>query len=235
MPSLKVIFEDADLLVIDKPAGISIHPDNFNKEPTVVDWLLVNCPEVVGVGEQPERPGIVHRLDKDTSGVLLVAKNQKTFEFLKQLFQTGSIAKKYWTLVYGHPPGGVIDLPIGRSRKDPRRRLAGKGASGKLREAKTLYRVVEELGPYSLLEVSPKTGRTHQIRVHFKAIQTPVVCDALYTPGKVCPAPLARHALHAGNLEFVDWNGQKRSFTSPLPADLSQTLANLRAGEGLLN
>ncbi|MBI2100157.1 MAG: RluA family pseudouridine synthase [Candidatus Vogelbacteria bacterium] len=206
MDSPTIIYEDEDVLALNKPAGL-----------TVVE-LAEKYPQVT----------LAHRLDKETSGVILAAKNETALEYLRQLFRTGGIKKKYLALVYGHPPGGTIDLSIGRSRKDPRRRIAGKGATGKLREAVTEYRVLEELGKYSLLEVKPKTGRTHQIRVHFKALGYPIACDGLYAPGRACPPPLGRQALHAESVEFIDQTGKKRLFRAVLPPDFQEALDNIR-------
>ncbi len=202
---------------------------------------------------------LAHRLDKDTTGVLLIAKTEKSYEFLKAQFQNREIKKKYLALIYGQPKNdsGTIDLPIGRSRKDPRKRIAGKGATGKLREAVTDWRVLERFSPlplvpprrrgktagefkvlsfgedlggvgFSLIEARPQTGRTHQIRVHFKAIGYPIVCDALYATGKVCPLPLTRQALHAASLELTLPSGTRAKLEAALPEDFETTLANLR-------
>lgn len=211
MTEPKIIYEDPDLLALDKPAGVDVV--------MIAEWLTKKYP-----GAQ-----LAHRLDKDTTGVLLVAKNQSSLDYLKHLFQTRQIKKTYLALVYGlAPERGTIDRAIGRSRKDPRRRIAGRGASGKLREALTYYQRLENLGDYSWVEIKPQTGRTHQIRVHFKAINHPVVCDELYASGKTCPAPLARQALHASRVEFQASNGQVIKLEAPLPADLLATLDNLR-------
>jgi len=221
--TISIIYEDNDIIAVNKPAGIVTHRVNLKsqtlptgrqvselktkeKEIFLTDLLLEKFPEIKSVGDEPDfRPGIVHRLDKDTSGVLIVAKNQKAFEYLKSLFQSRQAVKKYIALVEGKLKNdkGVIDLPIGRSASDFRKKLASEKAEGVLRDAVTEYKVLEKLDGYTLVEAYPKTGRTHQIRVHFKAMGNPVACDHLYGGRKmVCPDGLARHFLHANFLEF---------------------------------
>ena len=241
---LNIVYEDKNLLVLNKPAGIVVHPAprraQGSPEPNVVqghleitlaEQIVKKYPEIRKVGEDPTRPGIVHRLDKDTSGVLVVARNQNTFDYLKSLFQKREIKKTYLVLVSGviKNDSGVIDLPIGRSRKDSRRRIAGKGASGKLREAVTEYKVVKRFRDFTFLEARPLTGRTHQIRAHFAAISRPVACDRIYGGKKpACPAGLARQFLHAWKLEFVSPSGAKMSFEADLPDELEKVLGELR-------
>src|SRR3989338_2634061 len=222
---LSIIYQDNDIVVVNKPAGIAVHKGITEKGETLADWLIEKFPEMKKVWDEPElRPCIVHRLDKDTSGVLVAARNQKSFEFLKNQFQKREVVKKYLALVEGElknnlPTGqasnGVIALPIGRSASDFRKKLASDSAKGELREAVTEYKVLEHLPnvghsvsnighSYTLVEAYPKTGRMHQIRVHFKAIGHPVVCDSLYGGKRMtCPFGLARHFLHANFLEFV--------------------------------
>jgi 23S rRNA pseudouridine1911/1915/1917 synthase len=238
MEDIQIIFEDDNILVINKPAGLLVHDDGHNTEPTLIDWLLERYPNIAEVGEpmklqdgtELKRPGIVHRLDKDTSGVLVVAKNQTTFEYLKTQFQDRLLNKKYLALVHGEfkELSGVVELPIGRSKRDPRLRVAHQKASGKLREALTEYQVLEQFGHMSLVEARPKTGRTHQIRVHLKAIQHPIVCDELYAPGWPCPEELGRQALHAAELEITLPGGEKKSFKAELPRDFQEALDKLR-------
>jgi len=237
MKALKILYEDKDILAIDKPSGIFVHADGKTKEKTVSDWFLKNYSKVKNVGEsifvdgkEIKKPGIVHRLDKETSGVLLLAKNQKAFEFLKAQFKNREIKKVYNAIVSGWVKNdrGVVNKPIGRSPVDFRRRLAGRGARGELREAITEYKVLKrfivpasskflslrpQAGPsgskilkmparFTFLEIKPKTGRTHQIRVHMKFLNHPVVCDSLYNPKGFCPKELNRLALHARFIEF---------------------------------
>ena len=237
-----VIYQDNDIVVVNKPAGIVAHRANLKsqiskikneeKELFLTDWLMEKFPEMKKVGDEPElRPGIVHRLDKDTSGVLVMAKNQKAFESLKSQFQNREVVKKYLALTEGNlkNDNGVIDLPIGRSASDFRKKLASDSAKGELREAVTEYKVLEKFPNHTFVEVYPKTGRTHQIRVHFKAIGHPVVCDSLYGGKRMtCPFGLARHFLHANFLEFVSPSGARLKLEADLPEDLAEVLAELR-------
>ncbi len=217
--TIKVLYEDSNILAIDKPSGISVHPDGRTKEKTITDWVLKNYPKMKNIGEpmflenkgekiEIKRPGIVHRLDKDTSGVLLLAKNKKAYEFLKKQFQDREVKKNYVAIVNGWVKNdrGVINKPIGRSPKDFRRYLSGRGARGEMREAITEYKVLKRFqflhNKFTYLEVRPKTGRTHQIRVHLKYLNHPVVCDSLYNPNNPCPKGLKRLALHAKSIEF---------------------------------
>lgn len=228
---LIIIYEDKDFLVLNKPAGVIVHPDKHHIEGTLIQDVVKKYPEISDVGEDPTRPGIVHRLDKDTSGLLITVRNQKSFSYFKSLFSDKSekagIKKIYLVLVSGvvKDDSGVIDLPIGRSRKDSRRRIAGRGASGKLREATTEYKVIKRFEKFTLLEARLITGRTHQIRAHFSAISRPVACDRIYG-GKnpACPAGLNRQFLHAWKLEFVSPSGAKMSFEADLPEDLAKVL-----------
>jgi len=229
---INILYEDTNILVIDKPAGISVHSDGRSKEKTITDWVLKNYPKMAKVGEpigEGEnailRPGIVHRLDKDTSGVLVLAKTQKAHEFLKTQFQERTIKKIYNTVVHGFikDERGVINKSIGRSPSDFRKRLAGRGARGELREAITEYRVLKRFedkkNKYTYLEVRPKTGRTHQIRVHMKFVNHPVVCDELYNPGKPAPKGFERLALHAKSIEFKNLKDESIKIESPLPEE----------------
>lgn len=230
---IKVLYEDSNVLCIDKPSGISVHPDGRSKEKTIADWILKEYPRMKNVGEPVDgiiRPGIVHRLDKDTSGVLLLCKNQKTYEYIKEQFQKRKIKKIYNAVVSGWPKNdkGVVNKPIGRSPSDFRRYLAGRGARGELREALTEYKVLkrwsEKGNKWSYLEISPKTGRTHQIRVHMKYLSFPVGGDTLYNPGKPNPAGFKRLALHAKSIEFKDMKGKAIKIESPLPLIFKKSL-----------
>lgn len=222
MEKIEIIYEDENILAVNKPAGLLVHgPDSL------VDWLIENCPEIKKVGEDPERPGIVHRLDKDTSGVLLVAKNQKAFEYLKSQFQERKIKKKYIALVEGNikDKEGIINLPIAKSKGDFRKKTSVGKMVGKEREAVTEYKVIKKFPDYTLIEAYPKTGRTHQIRVHLKAIGHPVVCDKLYGSKKqTCPPGLARQFLHANALEFSLLDGSRINLEADLPRDLQNVL-----------
>ncbi|MBI5138258.1 MAG: RluA family pseudouridine synthase [Candidatus Vogelbacteria bacterium] len=242
----KIIFENENVVVLNKPAGLLVHSHIGSIDKTLVDWLIKKYPTIKKVGEprgEELRSGIVHRLDKDTSGVMIVAKNQPTYAFLKKQFASGDSArgyerrpgKAYRALVYGNvkEDQGIINRPIGRSRNDPRRRVAGPKASSNLREALTYYKVLErfDLGDerYSYVEAYPKTGRTHQVRVHLTSIGKPVLCDALYAPGKVCPLGLTRHALHAYSLEIELPQLGYKKFEAPVPDDMARALEQLRS------
>ena len=219
---LNIIYEDDDLLVIDKPAGLTVHPAPGHYTHTLVNAILSHFPHLADISDSL-RPGIVHRLDKETSGVMLVAKNKSAQLNLINQFKTHSVVKAYLVLVKGHltPEQGVIEAPIGR---DPRNRkrmtVVAKG-----REARTQYTVVRHIGNYTLLEVRPETGRTHQIRVHLLAIGYPVVADAMYG---VKSAYLSRQFLHACRLGFkLPSTGEYVEFTSELPPDLEQALKDI--------
>ena len=228
MEEPKIIYEDSNVLALSKPAGMVVHHDAQHTSGTIVDWLLEKYPEINNVGDVG-RPGIVHRLDKDTSGVLLIAKNQRAFEYLKKLFEIGGITKKYFALVVGNMKNdsGIINAPIARSTKHFEKRVVG-GKQGRAREAVTGYRVLERLAGYTYIEASPKTGRTHQIRSHLAHIGHPVVCDKLYG-GKLyqCPAGLTRQFLHAHSLSFAGLDGTKLEIEAPMPDDLSRALKQL--------
>lgn len=231
-PKLEIIYEDDNMLAINKPAGLVVHPDKHHESGTLIDQIIKIRPEIGGVGDEPKtRPGIVHRLDKDTSGVLIIAKTQESFEFLKKAFQEHKIEKKYIALVVGFikEKNGEINLPIGRSYKDPTKRVAKGKMRGKIRDALTYYKVLEQIQDYTLLEVSPQTGRTHQIRTHLKSIGHPVVCDSLYA-GKLlkCPLGLKRHFLHASSLELTTIDESRLKIEAELPEDLEKTLEGLR-------
>ena len=215
---LTIIYEDEEILVIDKPAGLTVHPAPGHPDHTLVNAVLSHCPSIA---RNPiERPGIVHRLDKDTSGLIVIAKNDPSRRYLAEQFKNRTVKKGYFVLVRGRlsPEQGIIEAPIGR---DPRYRkrmtVVEKG-----REASTEYQVREYLGDYSLLEVIPVTGRTHQIRVHLSAIGYPVVGDPVYG---VKTTFLNRQFVHAYRLEFcLPSTDQYREFISPLPPDLAQAL-----------
>ena len=219
---LNIVYEDDDLLVVDKPAGLTVHPAPGHPSHTLVNALLSHLPSLPDTGE-PLRPGIVHRLDKDTSGLVIVAKNNVAHMKLASQFKSRSVVKTYVALVKGHLElgEGVIEAKIGR---DPhhRKRMAVV-ASG--REARTEYRVLRYIGNYTLLEVKPRTGRTHQIRVHLSAIGFPVVGDATY--GGKSPL-LSRQFLHAAKLGFrLPSTGEYVEFKSNLPPDLAKMLRDI--------
>jgi len=216
---LSIVYEDPDLLVVDKPAGMVVHPGAGRSRHTLVNALLARCPDLAGVGGVL-RPGIVHRLDKDTSGLLLVAKNDRAHTALSRQLKERTVEKGYLALVTGRlePKEGVIEAAIGRDPRNRKRMAVVEGG----RSARTAYRVREHLEGCTLVEVTPSTGRTHQIRVHLAAVGHPIVGDAVY--GK--PSPLVgRQFLHACRLGFDHpLDGRRLVFESPLPPDLQQAL-----------
>ena len=230
---IKTVYEDENFVVIDKQPGISVHPAAPPRNDTLVNGLLAEYPEIKNVGDRPEiRPGIVHRLDKDTSGLMVVARNQKAFDLLKGQFQKRQVEKKYLALVSGHPKknSGVIENFIGRSLSSPTKQtVVGKKASFKQnflkRIAKTAFEVKKRLGGYTLIECRPKTGRMHQIRVHLKFVGLPIVGDQKYGLKKEkLGKKLKRQFLHAQSLSFYDLENHKISLESPLPKDLRKIL-----------
>lgn len=259
--NIPILYEDKNMIVVNKPAGLVVHPDGKTEEYTLCDWISSNYPKLKGVGEPArlangtfvDRPGIVHRLDRDTSGVLIVAKNQDAFQFLKDAFQTRAVQKTYNTIVWGFvkEDKGVIDRPIGRSKTDFRKWSAERFARGDLRPAVTEYKVIkrfktEDLEPLNLndeaaghianqgkkgvtnipeqftfLEAYPKTGRTHQIRVHLKAINHPVIGDTLYAPNHPKVLGFRRLALHSRKVAFRTMDKKDIEVEAPLPKDFA--------------
>lgn len=272
----KVLYEDDNYLIINKPAGLMVHPDGkenaralakgvkASKEKTLVDWILKKYPTMKNVGEPMQisganspgrsdetedsdekiihRPGIVHRLDRETSGVLVLAKNQQAFEDLKKKFQNREVQKIYHTIVAGilKDNDGLIDKPIGRSARDFRQWSAGRGARGEMREAVTRWNVIargkkgeSDRGGIeaTLIEAIPKTGRTHQIRAHLKSINHPIIGDSLYAPKFLAMAVklgLKRVALHSYSISFKGLNGKKISARAPYPSDFDTAVKKLR-------
>jgi 23S rRNA pseudouridine1911/1915/1917 synthase len=219
---LAVIYEDEDVLVIDKPASLTVHPAPGHPSHTLVNAILAHCPGLT-TSNDLVRPGIVHRLDKDTSGLIVIAKNDLAREYLTAQFRSRTVTKGYLVLVRGKlsPERGIIEAPIAR---DPhsRQKMAIVEAG---KEATTKYQVRRYLGTYTLVEVTPLTGRTHQIRVHMSAIGYPVVGDPVYG---IRSAHLSRQFIHAYRLGFrLPSTRQYREFISPLPADLEQVLDHL--------
>lgn len=233
MKDIKIIFENDEVLVINKPAGLVVHNDGKTDEPSLANWALEKYTEIKDVGEKVVyngkeiiRSGIVHRLDRETSGVIVLAKTQESFLNLKRQFQERKIEKIYNAFVYGvlKEKTGIINRPIGKSRSDFRKWSAQRGARGELREALTYYKVIRSNKDFCFVEVSLKTGRTHQIRVHFKAINHPVVCDKLYAPKQSCELGFKRLALHARSLSFSLVNGERVTVEAPLPEDFKKAL-----------
>lgn len=265
---VSIIYEDNNLLVVNKPSGLITHPKNAqDHQNSLTGWLIEKYPEIktvgdpstgstsslqAGSGQENLRPGLVHRLDKDTSGLLVIAKTQDSFLYLKNLFQDRKIKKFYLALVHGKPkePKGIIDAPMGRigmkwttrlngpdakDIEDPRfgnRALRGPNRDKKkLKDEKsaiTEYSTLKDFRDFTLLEVSPHTGRTHQIRVHLKSIGTPVAGDPLYGHGgKKGPKEPSRLFLHAYKLQFVSPDGKSLAFEADLPSDLQKFINEL--------
>lgn len=220
-----IIYQDNDIIVVDKPPGLTVHPAPGHPSGTLVNALLAMCPDLQGVAGTL-RPGIVHRLDKDTSGLLVVAKNDRAMRSLQAQLSERRVHKTYLALVHGvpSPREGQIEAPIGRNPKNRKKMAIVEDG----RESTTRYKVREELQGHSLLEVEPITGRTHQIRVHLAAIGYPIVGDSVY--GRPS-ALVGRQFLHAWKLAFAMPLGERQvEFESPLPVDLRAALETLRGG-----
>jgi len=228
---LDIIYESDDLMIINKPAGMVVHPGAGHKTGTLVHAALAHAPELEGIGGEL-RPGVVHRLDKDTSGLILVAKNDRSHRWLQEQFRLRRVRKVYLALVDGTPPTptGRIEAPIGR---DPaHRRKMAVTTLQKGREAVTEYQTVETYAHHTLIEAHPLTGRTHQIRLHMAFLGCPIVADSLY--GRRKPSlPLERHFLHATRLTILlPGQMEEQTFTAPLPADLEKIIQQLRTHGG---
>jgi 23S rRNA pseudouridine1911/1915/1917 synthase len=222
---ITIVYQDNDIIVVDKPAGMTVHPAPGHPTGTLVNALLAACPDLRGIAGTL-RPGIVHRLDKDTSGLLVVAKNDRAMRALQRQMKEREVHKTYLALVEGvpSPREGTIEAPIGRNPKNRKKMAVVAGG----RDSTTRYRVREDVGSakYALLEVELVTGRTHQIRVHVAALGHPVVGDAVYGRRSTV---IGRQFLHAWKLGFgMPLGGRKVEFESPLPADLRGALQTLQ-------
>ena len=227
---LTILYEDDDLLVVDKPAGMVVHPAAGNWHGTLVNAVLFHCPGLAGVGGTG-RPGIVHRLDKDTSGLIVVAKNDQAHRALQAQFKERTVEKTYLALAHGRvaPSRGEIQAPIGRDPRQRRRMAVLPAPLG--RPSTTQYEVKGYYSNYTLLACHPLTGRTHQIRVHLAYIKHPLVGDEVYGKRRAS-VPVPRQFLHAERLRFhLPANGQPVEFTAPLPDDLGAVLRALEEGE----
>ncbi len=237
---ISILYEDSAIIVVNKPAGLVVHPAAGHLSGTLVNALLYHCPDIEGVGGE-KRPGIVHRLDKDTSGVLVVAKNGQAHDHLSRQFKERTLEKQYLAIVAGSPvrSHGKIDLPVGRHPTE-RKKMSVSGVGG--REACTLWRVKERLGLATVLDVALKTGRTHQIRVHCRAIGHPIIGDPTYGPTRQFGQQLKanpvflnaiqqakRQMLHAFRLSIRNpIDEQTVAFEAPLPEDMQSVLGILR-------
>jgi 23S rRNA pseudouridine1911/1915/1917 synthase len=246
LDNITVLYEDDHYAAINKPAGLVVHPDGKMKEKEVyvTDWVLANYPEAKDVGEPINqtdgstiyRPGIVHRIDRETSGVLMIAKTAEGHAALKEQFQNRTVKKKYHAFVYGklEEAFGIINRPIGRSGSDFRKWSAQRGARGEMREAETWYSSIFSTKDASFVETEPKTGRTHQIRVHMLAINHPLIADSLYAPGRPKLLGFERMALHASELTFTNLEGKEVLVRAPLPADFIAAAKELEIPENKL-
>jgi len=228
---LSILYEDDNLMVVDKPAGMVVHPGIGHPHGTLVQAALAHAPSMAGIAGEG-RPGVVHRLDKDTSGLILLAKNDFAHHWLQEQFRSRQVEKIYLALVDGHPPTptGRVEAPIGRDT-DQRKQMAVVAAQ-KGREAVSEYRTLETFPHHTLLEVHPITGRTHQIRLHLSFLGCPVAGDLVYGLRKAS-LPLDRHFLHAARLTIrLPSKDKLHTFEAPLPQELEQVLKALRGLEG---
>jgi 23S rRNA pseudouridine1911/1915/1917 synthase len=226
---LDIVFENKDVIIVNKPAGLVVHPAAGHAQGTLIHAVLAHAPEIEGVGGEL-RPGLVHRLDKDTSGLIVLAKNELAQRSLQDQFQSREIKKTYIALVEGQPPSanGRVDATIGRDPRERKRMAVVSPAKG--RNAFSEYKTLEKFPEHTLLEVSPRTGRTHQIRVHMAFIGCPIVGDKVYGNKRKATLPLNRHFLHAAKLSLrLPGDEQVSSFEAPLASDLQEVLDTLRA------
>ena len=231
---MEILYEDKNLLAVNKPSGLVVHADGRTKEPTLTDWVKEKYPKLeavgeplkIGTGETIKRWGIVHRIDRETSGIVLVAKNQKTYDYIKKQFLARDLEKFYQAVVYGDVryDEGIINLPLGRHKKDFRKRATGKVVRGETKEAVTYYKVVARKNGLSLVEANPKTGRTHQLRVHFADIGHPILGDKLYSVYKKTPLEIGRLALHAYSIEFELLGEKFIKIIAPYPSDFQKAV-----------
>ncbi|HET6489286.1 MAG TPA: RluA family pseudouridine synthase [Syntrophales bacterium] len=234
---LDILYEDDSLIVVDKPPGMVVHPAAGNYGGTLVNALQFHCRDLSGIGGVM-RPGIVHRLDKGTSGLMVVAKSDEAHRHLSEQFKNRQVSKQYTALVHGNlrQDEGVVDAPVGRHPVE-RKKMSTKSRRGK--EAITRWRVLERFGDFTLVEAKIDTGRTHQIRVHLSSLGHPVVGDSVYGGSKrtvetpemrAVVKKLTRQALHAGRLSFAHpVTGQEMTFESPLPEDMDEVIRYLRS------
>ncbi|TAL50422.1 RluA family pseudouridine synthase [Patescibacteria group bacterium] len=232
-PILDLVYEDDDLLVINKPAGLLVHEAlKDERRATVVDGLLELYPEITHVGDDPKRPGIVHRLDKDVSGLMVIAKTPVAFDSLKKQFQNRTIHKEYLALVYGVLPKETDTITLKIDRSKNKGRMVARTGSQEGKDAITVYDVLKRFSTATYVNIKILTGRTHQIRVHFQALGYPIVGDKLYKVKrmKFREIPLSRLFLHSHKLSIRLMDGKEKSFTVPLPEELEEILKKLSRG-----
>lgn len=219
-----ILHEDNDVIVLCKPIGLVVHPSREHPDGTLADFLCKHYPEIAKVGDDPNRPGIVHRLDKDASGVMVVARNSDSFDSLKRQFKLHHVEKDYYAVCYGAPSPleGTISLRLGRRNSSPK--IVASAVTG--RAATTHYWVEKKAKFCSLVRLKIETGRTHQIRVHMYAVGNPLVGDTVYASKKIRSIPAPRLMLHAYRLEFADLSGEKRAFTCDIPKEFDEVLTH---------
>jgi len=235
--NIEAIFENDDVLVVNKPAGLVVHADGRTEEPNLCDWILENYPAVEGVGEpiqregkeDIQRQGIVHRLDRDTSGAIIIARTDKAHAHLKKQFKNRRVKKEYNAFVYGRIDAFrlSIDEPIGRSANDFRRWTTGENVRGTARSAHTDVATVTSTDKVTFIKAFPKTGRTHQIRVHLQSFRHPVICDDLYETGRDCLLGFTRQGVHARTITFMLPDGGEVVATASYPDDFKNALEKL--------
>lgn len=231
---IPILYEDENLLAVNKPSGLVIHTDGRTKEESLVDWIKSKYPKSedvgepleIGTGEIIKRWGIVHRIDRETSGIVLIAKNQKTYDFLKKQFLDREIEKFYHMIVYGDVryDEGIINLPIGRNKSDFRKKATGKAIRGEEKEAITHYKTIARKDKLSFVEANPRTGRTHQLRVHFADTGHGILGDKMYGVAKKSPVNIQRLALHAYSIEFTLPNKKFIKIIAPYPPDFEKAV-----------
>lgn len=236
--NIQILTQTPDYIVINKPAGISVHASGQREEYTIADWVLENFPQTKEVGEsltisngtRIARYGIVHRLDKDTSGAMIIALTQEGYEFLKQQFKDRQVKKIYHAFLHGNLKNNHITIQeaIGKHKKDFRKRTTARLARGVLKPAITFFQILRRAkvgeDPVMFVEAQPKTGRTHQIRVHARYMQHPIIADTLYARGKTKFLDFERLALHARMLEFKDKDGFTHKIEAPYSNDFQKAL-----------
>lgn len=230
---VEIIYQDNDFIVINKPAGLQVHPSDTEKVNTLTNYLVAKFPEIINVNDDSQeswmRPGIVHRLDKDTSGVMVVARNKETFYKLKEQFADRMVIKNYVAVVYGHlkEKDGTINKSIARAASFKKQKIAQGKTKGLARQAITKYSLIKRYSEFDFVEAIPKTGRMHQIRVHLSSLGNPIVGDDKYKRKNIIPVKgLNRHFLHAQKIQFNLKNKEFR-FIAELPTDFSSFLASL--------
>ena len=232
-PEPEILYENQDFLVINKPAGVNTHPTLKNiNEPSIASWFCYRYPQAKKVGEDKLRPGIVHRLDKDTSGVLILAKNNPIFSYFKKLFLSRKVKKRYFALARGemNKEKGMIEFELTRSSTSGKRKIVlpqTRKNKKKTKTALTLYEVEKRYQGYTLLKVEPKTGRTHQIRIHLASIGFPVAGDKIYGPKGAPEELFKRQMLHAQAISFLTPQGEFLEIEAPMPQDFASTLRRL--------